>query len=183
MGKLSNKSGADTLFTDKDGKAIHVHDYVKDADGNRYYINSYCQAVPDGDDAPAVELDRLIKTTEVSVMGIEELLDMKKPVEHKRRGGRHKKEDPAKPSTDEAQAEDARMAMEEAARKADEKALAEAAEKAKAEAAEAAKEGMRDLHPVTEEMLLGLIPDDVLANELRRRGYTLCAVRPALIEL
>lgn len=163
MGKLSNKSGADTLFTDKDGKAIHVHDYVKDADGNRYYINSYCQAVPDGDDAPAVELDRLIKSTEVSVMSIEELLDMKKPVEHKRRGGRRKKEDQAKPSAEEAQAE--------------------AAEKAKAEAAEAAKEGMRDLHPVTEEMILGLIPDDVLANELRRRGYTLCAVRPALIEL
>ena len=177
MGKVMKKrSGADTLFSDKDGKAIKVHDYVKDAEGNRYYINSYSQAVPDDDGAPAEELSKLLERTEVTVLGIEDVLDMKKPVEHKRRGGRRKKEEPAAPTAEEA-------AAEAEARKAEEEAK-EAAERAKQEsAANAAREGVRDIHPVTEEMILSVLPDDALANELRRRGYTLCAVRPALIEL
>lgn len=181
MGKvLKKRSGADTLFRDKDGNAIKVHDYVKDAEGHRYYINSYCQAVPEDDGAPAEELSKLKERTEVTVMGIEELLDMKKPVEHKRRGGCRKKEDHAQQEAEQAMVEaEARKAEEEAEAAAREAA----AEEAKKEAARAAMEGMRDIHPVTEEMILSVLPDDVLANELRRRGYTLCAVRPALIEL
>ena len=158
MKKVSNKSGADTMFSDKDGKPIKVHDYVKDAEGNRYYINSYAQAVPEGGDAPAEELSKLLERTEVSVMSIEDVLNMKKPVEHKRRGGRK-----AKAATE------APAATEEKKDPADQPA--------------AAVDQMDGLQPVTEQMILGVIPDNVLANELRRRGYTLCAVRPALIEL
>lgn len=154
-------SGHETSFKDKDGNPIKVHDYVKDADGNRYYVNSSCQAVPDGSDAPAVELSRLISEKEVSIMSIEEVLNIEKPVVTRRRGGRRKKVE-AEPG------------------KASGKAAPESLEKA---AAEAKKEDMDPLHPVTEEMLLSVLPDNVLANELRRRGYTLCAVRPALIEL
>lgn len=196
MTKEKNMSGVTTTFNDKDGNPIKIHDYVKDAEGNRYYINSHCQAVPEGGDAPAVELERLIDTTDVSVMSIEEVLDMKPQVERRRHGGRRKKEDPGQQAAEQAKAEaEARRAEEEAkaeaeARKAEEEAKAKAAakeafarklaEKA-AEKAQKAAEG--EMHPVTEQMLLGVIPDDVLANELRRRGYTLCAVRPALIEL
>ena len=173
------RTGVETSFKDKDGKPIKVHDYVKDSDGNRYYINSYCQAVPEGSDAPAVELSRLMETTLVSVMSIEEVLNMPSTVEHRRRGGRRKTV-----KTDE-EAERAAAADAEA------KAVAEARLKAAEEAARqrlaaqggpaAPSEG--ELHPVTQQLLLSVIPDDVLAGELRRRGYTLCAVRPALVEL
>ena len=147
-------SGVETTFKDKNGKAIKVHDYVKDGEGNRYFINSHCQAVPEGGDAPAVELSRLIESTEVSVMTMEEVLNIKPPVERRRRGGRHKKEEAA-PA--EAPAGQAHVEVEHLRKE--------------------------DLSPVDEQMVLSLLPDDVLAAELRRRGYTLCAVRPALIEL
>lgn len=168
--KEKRLSGAETPFKDLNGDPIKVHDYVKDADGNRYYINSHCQAVPDGSDAPAKELERLLQDSPVKIMNIEEVLEVK-PVEKRRRGGRRK--------ADKDPEEDLRKAAAEA----EERAKEEAAKEAKAAALAAAKEGMNDLHPVTEEIILSVIPDDKLANELRRRGYTLCAVRPALIEL
>lgn len=161
-----------TEFKDKDGIAIKIHDYVKDRDGNRYHINSHWQAVPEEGDAPAVELGRLVESTEVSVMSAADVLNMKPQLERRRRGGRRK---------DQAELE---------------KAAADAEAKAKAEAeAEEKAARMRQihgdpnpgnpegLHPVTEEMILRCLPDDVLAAELRRRGYTLCAFRPALVEL
>lgn len=155
MSKKENLSGAETPFKDKDGNVIHIHDYVKDADGNRYYINSHCQAVPDGSDAPAVELARLSEESQVSVMSIEEVLNMKPQVERRRRGGRRKK-------------------VEEEPRPAAGPAPAEPAGESPAN---------NELLPVTEEQILAVLPDDLLAKELRRRGYTLCAFRPALIEL
>lgn len=162
MSKKENLSGTETTFKDKDGNAIKIHDYVKDAEGNRYYINSHCQAMPaDGSDAPAVELARLISEKEVSIMSVEEVLNIEKPVVTRRRGGRRKK----------VEAEPGNASCE---------AAPESLEKA---AAEAKEEDKDPLHPVTEEMILSVLPDNVLANELRRRGYTLCAVRPALIEL
>lgn len=169
-------SGVETPFKDKDGKVIRVHDYVKDAQGNRYYVNSHCQAVPDGGDAPAKELSRLLDESPVSVMTMEEVLKIKEPIAPRRRGGRRKEvaqnvvpEDSPSPEKVEAEA---RAAAE-----------AQAAEEARLAAIAAAKVNNEDLHPVTKEMLLRVLPDDMLANELRRRGYTLCAVRPALIEL
>ena len=75
MAKEAIRSGAETPFKDKDGNVIKVHDYVQDGNGVRYYINSYCQAVPDGTDAPAVELARLIEEQPVSLMSIEEVIN------------------------------------------------------------------------------------------------------------
>ena len=146
--KQETSSGMPTPFKDQNGEVIKVHDYVKDSEGNRYYINSSCQAVPDGDEGPAIELTRLVEKTQLHIMSIEEVLNIEKHVETKRRGGR-RKAGQEKPSEEEHNASGEQ----------------------------------RDLHPVTEQMLLSVIPDDILANELRRRGYTLCAVRPALIEL
>ena len=177
--KEKRLSGEETPFKDLNGDPIKVHDYVKDADGNRYYINSHCQAVPDGSDAPAKELERLLQDSPVKIMTIEEVLDVK-PVEKRRRGGRRKKDVPAQTETEQAKVEaEARKAEEEA----EAAAIEAAAEKARKEAARAAEEGRSDIHPVTQEMVLSVLPDDLLAKELRRRGYTLCAVRPALIEL
>ena len=155
MQKENNLSGVDTTFKDKDGKAIRVHDYVKDGEGNRYFINSHFQAVPYECEAPAVKLDLLMESTELTVLSTEDVLNMKPQEEGRRRGGRHKKE-----------------AVKAASKSPDEAA---ASKEAKAEE--------QDLHPVTEQMILSVIPDDALAAELRRRGYTLCAYRPALIEL
>ena len=158
MSKKENLSGTETAFKDKDGDVIKIHDYVKDAAGNRYYINSHCQAVPaDGSDAPAVELARMVEEAQVKVMTIQEVLNMRQPVERRRRGGRKPKAE-VKPEPEQ---------------KPEEKPAAEAAP----------QDGKEGLTPVTEEMILSVLPDNVLANELRRRGYTLCAVRPALIEL
>ena len=40
-----------------------------------------------------------------------------------------------------------------------------------------------NLVPAPLDLVLASIPSNELANELRRRGYTLCAVKPALINL
>lgn len=151
MEKKHILSGAHTPFKDINGDVIKVHDYVKDGEGNRYYINTHCQAVPEGSDAPAVELDRLLQGTQLTVMTAEDVLNVK-PVDGRRRGSRRRTQ-------------------------------ANPLEQLEKDAAAATEENKRDLHPVTEEMILSCLPDDILAKELRRRGYTLCAVRPALIEL
>jgi len=141
MEKLS--SGVDTTYKDKDGKTILVHSYVKDGDGNKYFINGYCQAVPVGNDAPAMELSKLLETSEVSVLGAEEVLNVGTAgSQHLRRRRKHKEPDPADSEGEPAA-----------------------------------------LQPVDMRMVLSVIPDDALAGELRRRGYCVTAVKPALISL
>ena len=162
----TNNSGVDTTFKDKDGKSITVHCYVKDAEGNRYFINSHCQAVPEGSEAPAVELATLIANSEVTVMDIEEVLNMKREAvpAHRGRGGRRRK-----------------ATSEEGPKEAPDAAPAPTEDKKPGETgATAAHE---DLQPVDKIMLLSVVQDDELASELRRRGYMLCAFKPALIEL
>ena len=150
MEREKKLSGVDTTFKDKDGNAIFVHSYVKDADGRKYFINSHLQAVP-GDDAPAVELSRLLESSEVTVMTAEEVLEAK-PIGKRIR--RLKKDlatpKPVPPETVQV---------------------------------EAKQDKKEDLTPVTMQMMLSVIPDDVLADELRRRGYYLTAVKPALVQL
>lgn len=148
-------SGAATPYQDKDGVTIKIHNYVKDSSGNRYYINSRCMAVPESEDLnkPAIPLDDLIKKSPVTVMTAEEVLAAPAP----------QSSEPAKQKG---------------------KASKTGASEQDKEQKEAApKPGKDALTPVTMQMLLTAIPDDELANELRRRGYTLCAVRPALITL
>ena len=167
MKKEPIRSGAETPYKDKDGNVIKVHDYVQDGNGTRYFINTYCQAVPEGDGA-AVELSRLIEESPVTLMTIEDVLNMKTPVATRRRGGRRKKEAPA--------AEEKKPKVLKPKKPADTAAPAE--EEHHQEAV-----NREQLVPVDENMVLSVFPDDVLANELRRRGYTLCAVRPVLMEL
>ena len=146
-------SGVDTTFKDKDGKAIQVHSYVKDANGNKYYINSHCQAVPEGGEAPAVELRSLLESSEVTVMTAAEVLNAPSPEPRRRRGGRRSKQ--------EIPAEENRLP-----------------------AAQSGQENNSEgLQPVDMRMVLSVIPDNVLAGELRRRGYYLTAVKPAVITL
>lgn len=147
-------SGVDTTFKDKDGNAIHVHSYVKDTEGRKYFINSHCQAVPEGGDAPAVELSRLLEETEVTVMSAQEVLNAPS-VEPKRR----------------------RVGLRRRSRKdAQDGAVKPVAEPIVAQPA-------GQLCPVDVRMVLSVIPDDILAGELRRRGYYLTAVKPAVITL
>lgn len=146
-------SGVDTTFKDKDGKAIQVHSYVKDANGNKYYINSHCQAVPEGGDAPAVELSRLLEETEVTVMSTQEVLNSPSVEPKRRRGGRRSKQEIP-------------------------------AEETGLPAAQSGQENNSEgLQPVDMRMVISVIPDNVLAGELRRRGYYLTAVKPAVITL
>lgn len=155
------RSGAKTPFKDANGTIIKVYDYVKDAEGTRYFVNTYLQAVPsDNSDATAVELAELLKKGPVTIMGVEEVLNMKKPVETRRRGGRR-----AKPAN----------SIE------DLKPGEKPGEKPGAAAPDAQEHA--GLDPVTNEMILSYISDKTLADELRRRGYTLCAVKPALLTL
>lgn len=147
MSKEKRLSGVDTSMKDKDGKAIFVNSYIKDAEGRVYYVNGHLQAVPDGEeDAPAVELSKLLETSEVTVISAFDLLNTKPEV--RRRRGRKARQ---------------------------------AADPDPGPVAEEHKENA--LEPVSLEMILPIIPDNVLAAELRRRGYTLCAVKPALINL
>ena len=148
MVKENISSGIATSFKDKNGAPIHVHSYVKDDEGNMYYINSHAQAVPDGGDAPAVELSRLMETTGLTSMSADEVLKMPRPGVRRRRGRKPAKEEQAPEGK-----------------------------------AEEAQESQEALVPVTTEIILTVVPDNELANELRRRGYTLCAVKPALISV
>ena len=153
--KEKQNSGADTTFTDKNGVPICVHSYVKDEAGNRYFINSHSQAVPDGEDAPAQELSRLLESTSLTVMTADEVLKNPKQ-ETVRRRGRRRALIPAESASP---------------------------EKKDDEAAGTREESQEALLPVSMEIILTSIPDDALAHELRRRGYSICAVKPAFIQI
>ena len=147
-------SGVDTTFKDKDGNTIRVHSYVKDTEGRKYFINSHCQAVPEGGDAPAVELSRLLEETEVTVMSAQEVLNAPSVEPKRRRAG-------------------LRRRSRKDAQDGDDQPVAE----------QIVAQPAGQLSPVDVRMVLSVIPDDVLAGELRRRGYYLTAVKPAVITL
>lgn len=157
MSKEKLESGVETTFHDKDGKPIRVHSYIKDVEGMVYYINSHCQAVPE-DEAPAVELAKLVESTEVTCLTAEEVLSVQKP--EPRRRGRKPRNQEGRPAVT-PPAEQAVQGKPE-------------------EGAEAQQEA---LIPFDLKVVLSAIPDKILADELRRRGYSLCAVKPAFIQL
>ena len=145
-------SGVDTTFKDINGNAIRVHSYIRDGEGQLYFINSHCQAVPEGGDAPAVELAKLVEGSEVTLLTSEEVLDVHKPaLEQRRRRLRPRR---AKEGDDAAPAQEGKGPE--------------------------VPEGML---PVSITMVLSALPDKVLAEELRRRGYTLSASKPVFIQL
>ena len=147
-----NLSGVDTTFKDINGNAIRVHSYIRDGEGQLYFINSHCQAVPEGGDAPAVELAKLVDGSEVTLLTSEEVLDVHKPaLEQRRRRLRPRR---AKEGDDAAPAQEGKGPE--------------------------VPEGML---PVSITMVLSALPDKVLAEELRRRGYTLSASKPVFIQL
>ena len=146
MQEKKKLSGVETTFNDKDGNPIYVNSYIKDAEGHVYFVNGHCQAVPDGvDEAPSIELAKLLETSEVSVMSAEEVLQAPKPEERRRRVRRTRNVAEAAPEAEPAKRE--------------------------------------EQNALSLELVLPLIPDNVLAAELRHRGYTLCAVKPALVTL
>lgn len=161
MSKEKLESGVETTFHDKDGKPIRVHSYIKDGEGMVYYINSHCQAVPE-DEAPAVELAKLVESTEVTCLTAEEVLSVQKP-EPRRRGRKSRKQDGniAAAPAPEPQAEQPVQGKPEGRAEAQQEALI----------------------PFDLKVVLSAIPDKILADELRRRGYSLCAVKPAFIQL
>ena len=187
------RSGALTPYKDANGIDICVHNYIKDAEGNVYFVNTHLQAVPESDDLTAIELSRLIDKGGVKVMDVNEVLNVKR-TEFKKspnaKGGRRAKADkpadkaPAKPEK-KAKAPKAPKAPKPAAES--KKPAEEVKPKAEPEspAAPAAAEAQQHdgLLPVTQEMILAALPSDVLANELRKRGFMLSAVKPAFIQL
>ena len=155
MSKEKLESGVETKFHDKDGNAIRVHSYIKDREGRIYYINTHCQAVPDGDEAPAVELAKLVESSEVTCMSAEEVLNIPRTTPRSRRGRKvrtksHHTEEPVVA----APGNEPTIPAEQS-----------------------------PLCPADIQLMLAVIPDKALADELRRRGYSLCAVRPAFIQL
>lgn len=159
MEENSQKKGIDTMFKDKAGNPIGAHSYVKDGNGRLYFINSHMQAVPDWEDAPAVELKQLAESSEITLMSATDVMEHRKAMQERpRRGGRRARKTPAEPEK--------RVENEEA-------------KHVPTEAAPAREE----LFPATMQLVISAIPDNVLADELRRRGYTLCAVKPALLTL
>ena len=164
------KSGEDTLLKDNEGKAITVHCYVADERGDKYYINSYCQAVPVGEGV-ATPLEDLVKSQKVRVLSPEEAVQMFAA----------KNGVPAK-----------KVKAEEPAKKDRKKAAKPAAEQPAPEPAEAPenapkpgkKAEISDAEIKAElEMLMQAIPDKMLADELRRRGFVFSAVKPVVIEI
>ena len=135
---MSKKKGTvGESYTDRWGTPIKPHCYLADNGGRVYMVNSHYQAVPQDENAPAVELSVLLQDEKVRVLKPEEVLKFNKP------GSRGN-------------------AME---------ILDEEAERRKREENTAVN------------IVLQAVPDTRLADELRRRGYHVTAVKPALIEI
>ena len=167
------KSGEDTLLKDNEGKAITVHCYVADERGDRYYINSYCQAVPVGEGV-ATPLEDLVKAQKVRVLSPEEAVQMFAA----KNGVPAKKVKAAEP------AKKGRGGREKAAKPAAEQPAQKPAEAPENAPKPGEKAEISDAEIKAElEMLLAAIPDKLLAAELRRRGFVFSAVKPVVIEI
>ena len=164
------RSGEDTLQRDRDGKAITVHSYIADESGERYYVNAFCQAVPVGEGA-AVPLEDLVKGTPVRLLTAAEVLQLenaKKGVSTTKATSSEKKE---------------RKARTRAA-KPDAGQLEPDAPEEPEKGAEQANDDVSDDTVRAEiNMVIQMIPDRLLADELRRRGYVFSAVKPVVIEI
>lgn len=158
MSKEKLESGVETTFHDKDGNAIRVHSYIKDGEGMIYYINSHCQAVPE-EDAPAIELAKLVESAEITCLSAEEVLSVQKP--EPRRRGRKPRNQEGRPAVTPPGEQAVHQGKPEGGAEAQQEALV----------------------PFDLKIVLAAIPDKILADELRRRGYSLCAVKPAFIQL
>lgn len=150
-------SGEDTGLKDKDGNPIVVHSYIADASGAVYHVNSFCQAVPNGDGA-ATSLESLVSQGGVRSLSAQEVLSIqsntgrlpeKKPRKYRRKAVLPEEAPEAEPTT---------VPEEKPAEKAEEAAL-----------------------PVDLAFILKTVPDRILAEELRRRGYAFTAVKPILL--
>lgn len=132
-------------YTDRWGAPIKPHCYLADNSGRIYMVNSHYQAVPQDENAPALELSALLKDEQVRVLKPEEVLRFSKPGAGAAAGVN--KEGKVQQILD----------------------------------AEAERLKVEQNTAVT--MVLQTVPDTRLAEELRRRGYHVTAVKPALIEL
>ena len=150
------KTGEETPYKDRDGKAIKVHSYVADATGARYYINSACQAVPVGEGA-AVPLEELVNDKELGVR----LLSAAEVGKLETERSATTRETPAAKQARIDKKNDAaavRATKDAAAGKEEEEISKEDVEK--------------ELH-----LLMQMIPDELLADELKRRGYILQGIK------
>lgn len=150
------QTGEETPYKDRDGKAIKVHAYVADATGARYYINSACQAVPVGEGA-AVPLEELVNDKELGVRVLSATEVGKLETER----SATTRETPA--------AKQARI---------DKKNYAAAVRATKdAAAGKEEEEVTADDVKKELEMIVKLMPDEMLADELKRRGYILQGIK------
>ena len=124
-------------YTDRWGTPIKPHCYLADNGGRVYMVNSHYQAVPQDENAPAVELAVLLQDEKVRVLKPEEVLKFNKPG---------------------SQGNAMEILDEESERRTREENTAV-------------------------NIVLQAVPDTRLADELRRRGYHVTAVKPALIEI
>ena len=150
------KTGEETPYKDRDGKAIKVHSYVADATGARYYINSACQAVHVGEGA-AVPLEELVNDKELGVR----LLSAAEVGKLESERSASTRETPAA-----KQARIDKKNDEEAARATKDAAAGKKEEEVTAD------DAMKEL-----EMIVKLMPDEMLADELKRRGYMLQGIK------
>lgn len=152
------KTGEETPYKDRDGKAIKVHSYVADATGARYYINSACQAVPVGEGA-AVPLDELVNDKELGVR----LLSAAEVSKLETERSATTRETPS--------AKQARIDKKNDA------AAVRATKDAAAGKEEEEEEVTADDVKKELEMIVKMMPDEMLADELKRRGYILQGIK------
>ena len=153
------KIGADTLHKDKDGKAILIHSHLADANGTVYFVNQFCQALP-VKEGVTVPLEELLAAGEVRVISAKEVLKVSAELTGKETKAPVEQKRGAR---NDAMLEDGPQDRKEP---------------------EARKIGAADPEIMAElAMVIQMIPDKMLADELRRRGYTLSAVKPVFIKL
>ena len=148
------KTGEETPYKDRDGKAIKVHNYIADATGAMYIVNSACQAVPVGEGA-AVPLEELVNDKELGVRVLS--------------------------ATEVGKLESERSATSRATPSDKQQQINKKNDKEAAKLTKLAKDGK--LEPTEEEikselqMIVKMMPDEMLADELKRRGYMLQGIK------
>ena len=149
----------ETIFKDGFGKEIKNNSFIADAKGNTYRVNLVNGLATPLNECAVTPLQDLLDQGGVKVLSAQETLQLAADKAGIARVGSSKRTEASKT--------DAK--------------LAEAPQHVRAEEAQnnaPAPDVMAEIA-----LALQVIPDNLLAKELRRRGYVFCAVKPAIVEL
>ena len=149
----------ETIFKDVLGKEIKNNNFIADAQGNTYRVNLVTGLATPLNEGAVTRLQDLLDLGGVKVLSAQETLMLEADKAGIARVGSSKRAEASKTDAKPAEAPQHVRAGE-------------------AQNNAPAPDVMAEIA-----LALQVIPDNLLAKELRRRGYVFCAVKPAIVEL